>query len=298
VRRSRVALGTVLAILVAAVPGGAELGFLGPRGSFSDEAAETYRRSAPEAGEAVPYESMTAVVSALREGRISRGILPIASTVAGFPDESQRLLLSASDPGFRVVDEVVVPVDLHLLAKRGVSRERIQRILSHPNALGEAGRFLRERYARVPLEETASTAAAAERVRAGDGSVAAVASAAAARLYDLEILDRSIQEDPRNATSFWVIARPEDAPKPAAARRLVLSLSAAAGTESLSATIASLHETGLDVVFVSSAPLPGEIFGFRYLISLASEGVVARDSVSKALASASPGAPAVVLGWF
>ncbi len=288
-----------MAFLLAAASAGADLGFLGPRGTFSDEAAETYRRSAPEVGDTVPFETMTAVVDALLEGRISKGILPIASTVAGFPDESQRLLLSARDPGFRVVAEVVVRVELHLLVKPGATRERIQRILSHPNALGEAGAFLEASYAGVPREETSSTAAAAERVGSGDGTLAAVASAAAARLYELEILDRSIQEDPRNATSFWVIARVSEAPGHPKARRLVLSLDAPAGAEALSATVASLHAAGLDVVFVSSAPLPGEIFGFRYLISLSAERPVALDHVSKAIASAaSAGGDALALGWF
>jgi prephenate dehydratase len=101
-----------LAFLVVAVPARADLGFLGPRGTFSDEAAERYRRAAPEAGASVPFDTMTAVVEALRAKRISRGILPVVSTVAGFPEESQRLLLGESDPGFRVVAELVVPVEL------------------------------------------------------------------------------------------------------------------------------------------------------------------------------------------
>jgi prephenate dehydratase len=238
---------------------------------------------------------MTAVVEALRDGRIARGILPVASTVAGFPEESRRLLLGQLDPGFRVVAEIVVPVELNLLVKRGTSRDRIRRILSHPNALREAGPFLEKSYPAAQREETASTAAAAERVKNGDGSLAAVASAAAARLYDLEILEPSIQEDSRNATSFWIIARPEDAPEAREASRLVVLLDAPPGSGALSSAIASLHQEGLDVVFVSSVPLPGDIYGFRYLVSFSADEAVSRD---RARSASTAVAPMVWLGWF
>ena len=276
-----------------AEPVHAQLGFLGPRGTFSEQAAETYRERTPSVGDTLPFETMTAVVDALRAGRVARAVLPVASTVAGFPPESSRLLLGAPDPGFRVVAELVVPVELHLVVKPGTARERIRRILSHPNALGEARALLDARYPGVPREETASTAAAAELVKDGDGSLAAVASLAAARLYGLEVLDRAIQEDPHNATSFWVLARAEDAPQANAATRLVLLLEAPPGSDVLSETVARLHEAGLSVVFVESRPLPGELYGFRYLISLASETIVSTERLERATRGR-----ALRLGWF
>lgn len=264
-----------LSILVSAAPVHAELGFLGPRGTFSEQAAESYRARAPEVGESVPFESMTAVVQALREGRISRGILPVASTVAGFPAESSRLFLGQPDPGFRVIAELLLPIELHLVVRPGTSAGEVKTILSHPNALGEASAFLDEHYPGVPREETASTAAAAERVKNGDGTVAAVASLAAARLYGLEIIAEAIQEDPHNATSFWVITRVEDAPSVDEASRLVLLVEAPVDSPILSDTIASLDDLRFNVVFINSRPLPGELYGFRYLVSLEADEPVA-----------------------
>jgi prephenate dehydratase len=280
-------------LVCLAAPVHAQLGYLGPRGTFSELAAERYREASPSVGETLPFETMTAVVEALREGRIARGILPVASTVAGFPAESSRLFLDAPDPGFRIVAELVVPVELHLMVKPGAPRESVREILSHPNALGEARAFLDAHYPGIPRRETASTAAAAERVAKGDGGLAAVASLAAARLYGLEVLDRAIQEDSQNATSFWVLAHVEGAPAIGEARRLVLLLEAPAGSDVLSETLARLHEAGLGVVFVESTPLPGALYGFRYLISLASEEPVATERVEQAT-----GGRALRLGWF
>ncbi len=277
-----------------------ELGFLGPRGTFSEQAANAYRRGTPEVGASVPFETMTHVVEALRAGQISRGILPVASTVAGFPAESSRLFLGGPDPGFRVVAELVLPIELHLLVKPGTSRDGVQRILSHPNALGESGAFLDAHFHGIPREETASTAAAAERVKRGDGTLAAVASLAAARLYGLETLDNAVQEDPHNATSFWAIARPEDAAVPETVRRFVVLLDAPAGSRVFSDTVSTLGDIGLAVVFTHSRPLPGELYGFRYLLAFAAPRPVATGRITAAITSVthSDGSRFLPLGWF
>ncbi len=288
-----------LICLLAATPASEDLGFLGPRGTFSEEAADVYRRATPLVGKTIPLETMTALVQAVREGHIGRGIVPVASTVAGFPAESAGLLLASLDPGFRVIDEVVVPVELHLVVRHGTPRSRIRRIASHPSALKEARSFLRTRYAGLPLEETASTASAAERAATSDGSVAAIASAGAVQLYDLDILDAAIQESPDNATSFWVIARPDNAPALVEADRLVIAIDAPAGSPVLSKVVANLARSGFAVVFINSAPLPGILYGFRYLLSLAADQRVARRVVDSAVrADGAPGARVLVLGWF
>jgi len=267
----------------------ADLGFLGPRGTFSDQAADTYRQQMPGLDKTVPFENMAAIVDALAAGRIASGIIPVASTVAGFPAESAGIFLSERQPSFRVVGEVVIAVELHLLVKPGTARSRVARIVSHPSALKEAGAFLRAHYAAIQQEETASSAAAAERVAHGDGSLAAVGSAAAARLYGLEILERAIQENPQNATSFWAIVRAPDAPALSAADRLVIRMDAPAGSPALSATVAKLHDAGFAVIFVNSTPLPGKLYGFRYLISLAAAKPVAAPPLDSGI---------LRLGWF
>jgi prephenate dehydratase len=272
-----------LILFLAASAYCADLGFLGPRGTFSDQAAETYRQRTPGLDKTVPFENMTAIVDALAAGRIASGIIPVASTVAGFPAESASILLCERQPGFRVVGEVVVPVELHLLVKAGTPRSHVARIVSHPSALKEAGAFLRANYAAIPQEESESTAAAAERVAKSDGSLAAVASAAAARLYNLEILERAIQENPENATSFWAIARAPEAPAPGLADRLVIRMDVPAGSPALSMTIAKLQEAGFAVVFINSTPLPGKLYGFRYLISFAADKPVAAQLIASTL---------------
>jgi prephenate dehydratase len=125
-------------------------------------------------------------------------------------------------------------------------------------------------------------------VAAGDGSLAAVVSRAAARLNGLEILEPSIQQNAGNATAFWAIARPADAPAPSAAGRLVIRLDVAAGSPAFSILVSRLHEAGFMVRFVNSVPLAGDIFGYRYLLYLASPRPVRADQIARALAPAAP----------
>jgi len=290
-----------LALMLVLLSGGAaqaQLGFLGPRGTFSEEAAEAYRESAPGIDRTIPFDSMTAVVEALRDGTIERGILPLASTVAGFPAESEKLLLSALDPGFRVVAEIVLPIDLHLMVKPGTPRHRIRRILSHPNALGEAYAFLDASFSDASREETSSTAAAAEIVQNSDEHIAAVASVAAARLYGLDVIESAIQADPHNATSFWILAKPESARVGESGTRLVLLLEAPSGSSIFSETMARLADAGLAVVIVNSTPLPGALYGFRYLVSLVSERPIPTERLSTALEPATRAGSVLRLGWF
>jgi prephenate dehydratase len=286
-------------LLAGALLAAPDTGFLGPRGTFSETAAETYCATVAGCARTVAFPTITGVVAAVREGRVERAVIPVASTVAGFPPESAGLLLAALDPGFRVLEEVVVPVELHLLVKPGTRRERIHRIASHPNALKEAGNALRRLFPNVPLEPTASTAAAAEAVAQGDGTLAAVGSLAAGKLYGLTILERAIQENHDNATSFWAIQRADTwAPDPAA-NRLVVSLEAETGSAAFSALMAAMHEPHFSVVFVNSTPLPGKLYGFRYIVLLAAPSPVPRERVDTVLASCREcGGRVLLLGAF
>jgi len=155
-----------------------DLAFLGPRGTYSEEAADIYRSRATDIRSTTPMASITDVVAAVASGRAQRGIIPVESTRAGMPQETSALLFRGLDPGFRVVAEITIPIDLQLLVKPGSTADGVREILSHPNALKEAGEYLRSHFRDVPLREMASTAAAAEVVAKGDGTTAAIAGRA------------------------------------------------------------------------------------------------------------------------
>jgi prephenate dehydratase len=284
-----VALLAGLSAMVATTPANAqkpELAFLGPRGTYSEQAALTVLSRL--GGNALPVAeaSLQAVAEAVADGRARLGILPIAATTSSFPAQSHAALLRAADPGWRVVGEVQLPVVSDLLVKPGTRREDLRRVKSHPNALREASIALHRDFAGLEWVEAASTAAAAREVAEGDGTSAAVAGPAAIPLFGLVPLAEGIQDDPDNTTLFWVIG-PADAPPAEAPDRLALTIDAAGGSAALSQAITALDGLGFRVVFVNSVPLPGPPFAFRYAVAASASRPVPLAAINQRLASVS-----------
>ena len=79
-------------------------------------------------------------------------------------------------------------------------------MLSHPQGLGQCRGWLATNMRDVPVEETTSTAAAAE-LAATDATVAAIASDLAGRLYNVPVLRPHIEDNRQNTTRFLVLGR-------------------------------------------------------------------------------------------
>lgn len=295
-RRSAIVLAVLLAAGVAHAD---ELAFLGPRGTYSEQAADQYSNRVRGFDKTVPMDTITAVWRVVQDGRIQRGIIPAVATTSGFPAESTRVLLGALDPGVRIVGEQTIPIDNDLMVKPGTTLERIKTVLSHPNALGEAGHWLHANLPHAAWQETKSTAAAAEIVSTGDGTTAAVAGPFAAKYYGLDVLAEKIQDNQQNATSFWAIVR-AGAPMEDTPDRIAVNLEAPAGSAAFSAVVSELASAGLQVVNVNSVPLAGELLGYRYMIVLAAGKQLVLGPIEgliRARAAASGGTALVIGAW-
>jgi prephenate dehydratase len=265
----------------------ADLAYLGPRGTYSEQAAEAYRIHAPGYDATVPMESIAKLVEAVRSGDKAAALIPAVATTSGFPAETTRALLASLDPGVRIVGEVHIPVDIDLLVKTGTKLGDVKTVLSHPSALGEATTWLHRNLPDAKWQETRSTAAAAAQVAAGTGGNAAVAGPAAAELYGLDALAERIQDNKDNATSFFAIAKTIEKLDQQHADRIAVTLDSPPASKTFSLVVAALSKVGFTVVTVNSVPLPGPLFGYRYMLMLASDqptlllratDAIARDS--------------------
>jgi len=192
---------------VAAIPDDRpRVAFAGEHGAFAEDAVGAYFPDA--APIAVPtFRDVFDVVErgelASDGGAVAAGVVPIENLVTGTVREVYDLLL---DHTLAIAAEVVVPVRLCLAALRGERLERIERVYSHAQALGQAERFLRSRS--WDLLTTYNTAGSgrliAERKERG---AAAVLSPRAAELFRLKVLAEDIQDEPANRTRFIVLSR-------------------------------------------------------------------------------------------
>jgi prephenate dehydratase len=182
------------------------IAYQGEPGAYSEAAALKY---APE-GEPLPCRSFDEVFAAVSEGRAARGVLPMENSIGGSIHRNYDLLVEHDLP---IVGEVELRVDHCLLALPGVAIDAVRVVYSHPQALAQCERFLK-RLAGVEMSAVYDTAGGAKMIRAeGRRDAAAVASERAAAVFELEILQRGIQDYESNITRFCVIGRapaPED----------------------------------------------------------------------------------------
>ncbi len=176
--------------------------YLGPPGTFSEEAVG--RCAALAGAERVPFPSFADAYEAAWKGDVDVALLPVENSIEGAVGATLDLLVHR--PGLRIQEELVLPVEQHLLARPRTPRGAVRRVLSHPQALGQCGAFLRSQLPGVPTEPTVSTADAARRA-AEEPGVAAIAGKGAAERYGLEVLAPSVQDTAENFTRFVLLAR-------------------------------------------------------------------------------------------
>lgn len=178
------------------------LAYLGPQGTFSQQAAQLWAEDGEELAE---YPTIASAIRAVDDGRVEHCIVPIENSINGSVTETLDMLAFRSD--VYITGEYVLKIRQNLVVKRGTKKEDIKLIVSHPQALGQCSRLIETEFCGVEIKAVASTAAAAKLAAEGDGTVAALCPIAAAELYDLEILYSCCNDDENNFTRFVVIEK-------------------------------------------------------------------------------------------
>lgn len=174
------------------------VGFLGPNGSFTHNAA---LKVFPDR-ELKPYANITEVIKAYETGKVSFAIIPVENSIEGSVHETLDYLFHQAE--IQAVAEIIQPIKQQLLATH--ADKAIDKIFSHPQAIAQGKQYIREHYPNASIEMTASTAYAARFVAEHpDKTFAAIAPSVAASEYGLTIIAKDIQEIDENFTRFWVL---------------------------------------------------------------------------------------------
>jgi prephenate dehydratase len=179
--------------------GAGTIAFQGLPGAYSDLAC----RQAYPGWATLPCASFEAAMAAVREGRAALAMLPCENSLAGRVPDIHRLL---PESGLHVVGEHFERVEHCLLAPKGAGLGTLKRAHSHPMALGQVLRVLKELDLAAIIEADTAGAAAMVAERGGVED-AAIASALAAEVYGLEILRRNVEDEAHNTTRFYVMSR-------------------------------------------------------------------------------------------
>ena len=180
------------------------VGYLGPEGTFTEQALYTE----PDLAQAthVLLPSIHDVLQGVAKGELDRGFLPIENSIEGSVTATLDAL--SFEHEFMIQREVVIPIAMNLLTVPGTQLDQIKTVGTIPVAAAQCRTFLNTKLNHVEHEITRSTADAARQVaELGDPSIAAIGPARAAEVYGLDILDDQIADRPDNKTRFVTIAR-------------------------------------------------------------------------------------------
>ena len=175
--------------------------YLGPAGTFSEEALLSL---GIEDLDAVPCASIGEVFEAVERGQADGGIVPIENSVEGSVPATLDAL--AFDTSLEIQAEIVLDIHHALITAPGADLAAIEMVTSHPQATGQARRWLARNLPGRVIVAANSTAEAVQRA-VTDPTVAAVGTRLAAELYGGEIREPAIEDYAGNQTRFVTIGR-------------------------------------------------------------------------------------------
>ncbi|MGH8987422.1 MAG: prephenate dehydratase [Acidimicrobiales bacterium] len=257
----------------------ATLAFLGPPGTFTEEALLTQEDYA--SGSVQPMGTIGEVLEAVSSGRAEIGFVPIENAIDGVVRDTLDALIF--DVDLLIQREVILDVSLHLMAPRGATIEEVTRLVSYPVALAQCRHFTAEHLPHAETIAASSTADAARMLAVSpDRHTAAIGSRLAAQLYGLDLLAESVEDFGGNQTRFVAVA-PGRVPSPTGHDRTsIVCFQDADRPGSLYAVLGKFAERAINLTALESRPTRQGLGEYCFAIEL--EGHVSDPPVAGCLA--------------
>lgn len=238
------------------------LAFLGPPGTFSEEAALKYDADA----QLVPMATITAVVTAVDSGMADEGITPVENSIEGSVPETLDLLVHSARP-LSIRNEVVVPINHNLLVQPGTKTEDVRVIFVHPQTLGQCRGFIERCFPKATVEAALSNSAAVEEMMSHE-QAAAIGTRRAAEIYGAEILATGIQDRNPNVTRFFVLAREDHEPTGRDKTSIALAFAEEDRPGQVVAALEELSTRGINLSKIESRPSKEKLGTYIFLIDV------------------------------
>jgi prephenate dehydratase len=227
--------------------------YLGPQGTFNEDALRAATSGTDI--DAVPAPTVYAAILAVQAGDADRALVPFENSIEGAVRSTLDTLAFDAE-GVTIVGEHDYPVSHCLIAREEIPLERIEVVLSHPQATAQCARFLRERLPQADVRAASSTAEAVRQVSEEPAPWAALGAEAAARLYDCSVLRDGVEDVPDNVTRFvWVAPAGTRADGPGAWKTtLIFSELGADHPGALVEALGAFSERGVNLTRIESRP--------------------------------------------
>jgi len=245
--------------------------YLGPEGTYTQTAAQKHF------GHSVNLKPLAAIDEIFREveaGSADFGVVPVENSTEGAINHTLDMFIRSP---LKICGDVELQIHHQLLA-RGKSLEQISSVRAHQQALAQCREWLGANLPGVERVAVGSNAEAA-RLAHGDTALAAIASDAAAEMYELNIVANNIEDDPNNTTRFLVVGRHEVRPSGNDKTSLMVTVHNKAGA--LYSLLEPIARHGVSMTKIESRP--SRVSKWDYVFFVDVEGHVEDENVAAAL---------------
>ena len=267
----------------------ARLAYLGPEGTYSEQAAIDYD---PQL-ERVAFGAIPLVVAAAGDREVDEAIVPIENSLEGTVTFTVDLLIHESN--LKIKGEVVVPIHHCLLIDPGTSFDQIEVVYSHPQALAQCRGYLTRNLPNADSVASLSTAGAVSDMRESRHTAAAISSRRAAEIFGATIVDANIEDVFNNQTRFVVLGESDSSPTGRDRTSICFDFAQDAPGV-LYDTLGELARRNINMIKIESRPDRRSLGQYVFLIDLeghreddviraALDGIRSRTSMFKVLGS-------------
>ena len=260
----------------------ARVGYQGEPGAYSEAALFEAFKATGIKVEAVGHSSFDEVFKALADGKVEYAAVPVENTLGGSIHINYDLMLRYHGK-VHVVGEHSFRVRHCLLALPGVKKADVKKAMSHPQALAQTDGY--QRSAGITAVPAYDTAGSAKLVREqGLRDTAAIASARAAEVHGLEVLEYGIEDDSNNFTRFLLLARYRcGLPDEANAKTSVVFVPKRNEVGVLHKALSAFAQRDIDLSKIESRPFKsGDLAS---VVAEVPEGIARRESIEGSSAS-------------
>ncbi|WP_407312606.1 prephenate dehydratase [Desulfosporosinus sp. SB140] len=181
-----------------------KIGYLGPEGTFTQQAAQRYIRDKQEA-DLVGLPSIRETLIAVQRGDLDLAVIPFENSLEG----SVNIVLDvlAWEVDLMILDELILRISQTLMISPGASWKELTEVYTHPQSAGQCRLFLETHLPQAKLYLTSSNAEGADQAQKKGRTAGAIGPLEASEVFGLEVALHDIQDKDNNFTRFVVVGK-------------------------------------------------------------------------------------------
>lgn len=266
-----------------------KIAFLGPEGTFTQAAALKHFGHSVET---IPFSTIDEVFREVDADSCYYGVVPVENSTEGVISHTLDMLIESP---LKICGEVSLRIHQYLMSQHD-RLESIKKIYSHQQSLAQCREWLDSQLPgieRIPVNSNAEAA----RLAASQQGAAAIASIAAAEIYNLTLVANKIEDKPDNTTRFIILGKQDvDSSEPVveqepsglsgrplnAVDKTSLMVTSVNESGALYNLLKPIAENGLSMTRIESRPSRSGLWQYLFFIDI--DGHISHPAVAKALA--------------